>query len=73
MKLFLLERKDHVSWDENISLVVRASSSSEVRRISAKNSSCEGESVWRNPNDVSCKELFSEGSPGVIIINRQAG
>lgn len=71
MKLFLLMRKDYVGWDENGSMVVRASDEA-AARIIANNSARDEGAIWTDPAIVTCEVLTKNGGAEVIMIDFHA-
>jgi hypothetical protein len=57
VKLYYLERKGSLFYDEMSSLVVRARSNKVARQLAAASCGDEGEYTWKDPKQTSCKEL----------------
>lgn len=73
MKLFVLERKTRIGYDESDKFVVRAEDEISARNLAAKNAGAEGPAEWLENWKSTCDELSSEGSPGIIVNSFNAG
>lgn len=73
MKLFLLKRKTEPDYDEFGGFVLRADSSKIARYTAASKSGDEGANTWLDEGLTSCEELTSDGEPGIILRDFNAG
>ena len=71
--LYLLQRKDHVSYDECHDVVIRAKSEEEARQIASNNAGSEGSDSWLNEFTSSCSILTPDGKTGIVIENSLNG
>jgi hypothetical protein len=77
MKLWLLLwREIESDWDTAQGFVVRAGSARAARRLAdgkAGDENYGGEHPWLNPKETTCVQLKSQGTPGVIMRDFNAG
>lgn len=68
MKIYQLERRDKVQYDEVSCIFVRASSVTQARALAAEEriAGDEGPEVWKSPKTSSCKEVNQEGKSKVL-------
>jgi len=65
MKLYILQRQ--ASYDELRGVVVRAESSRQARRLASSYRGDEGEDVWMDKNQTTCRQVKNDGKPEVIL------
>lgn len=73
MPIYLLVRTDSVDWEENDSVVVRASSEEAARELAAKHSAFEGPSPWLSPSKSTCEVVTVDGEDEVVLASYKAG
>jgi hypothetical protein len=73
MKLWLLEAKGAVDYDEFDAYVIRAEDEEGARKIAAEKPGASGPKKWLNPRRSICTELTADGEPGLILGSFNAG
>jgi hypothetical protein len=71
MKLWLLERIENTSYDENRGFVIAAPNEKRAREIANKKHSDEG-SIWERYEEVSCREITRREPEGIILSDYNA-
>lgn len=65
-KLYLLKAKSHTGYVRNQNVLIRATSESEARRLTAQD---DHDERWKNNSYASCEILRQDGEVGIIIID----
>ena len=77
MKLWLLETiEDRGIWDIHVGFVIRAADEAEARRIAEKEAEEEwspAPGYWLDPARSSCIAVATDGEPGIILADYNAG
>lgn len=72
-KLYLLESKEEVDYDEYAGFVIRAQDAAGARVIAADVHADEDRERWTNSKRSSCKQLTVYGGRGIILSDFRAG
>lgn len=75
MKIYWLQRKDRVVYDEAAGFVVVAASSREARELAGTQSGDEGPTAWMDSSTSSCREVGTTNFKTSMVLVRdfQAG